>query len=105
MAVACWLTGNIYGHYESGRWVITFGGHRAVRLRSSAIPIDYKEETHVEQTRHPNEGRRTKLQGLALVSRPRSTGRYPYRRQLRRWRGRRRGPGRLPLPAPGLRAR
>jgi 3-oxoacyl-[acyl-carrier protein] reductase len=49
------------------------------RLRYSAIPVYHKEEIHVEQTRHPDVFRWRRLQGLALVSRPRSIERSPCR--------------------------
>jgi hypothetical protein len=74
---ACWLTRKIYRQDESERWLMTFGDQPSVRLRSSAIPVNHKEEIHVEQTRHPDERRWRQLHALALVSRPWSTERSP----------------------------
>jgi hypothetical protein len=59
--------------------LMTFGGPPSARLRYSAIPVYHKEEIHVEQTRHPDVFRWRQLQGLALVSRPRSIERSPCR--------------------------
>ena len=42
---ACWLTRKIYRQYdESERWLMTFGDQPSVRLRSSAVPVNHKEE-------------------------------------------------------------